>query len=83
MKSHFCCLAALHNCKDAEPLPWDTRVKIVMGAAQGFAFLHTRDSNVICKDVKSSNILLDKLILSCLEPQPKNWPSMKSKPNSN
>ncbi|KAK1416510.1 hypothetical protein QVD17_32301 [Tagetes erecta] len=43
-----------------KPLPWDTRVKIAMGAAQGLAFLHTIENNVICRDIKSSNILLDK-----------------------
>ncbi|XP_023741276.1 receptor like protein kinase S.2 [Lactuca sativa] len=42
-----------------EPLPWDTRIKIATGAAQGLAFLHTTENNVICRDVKSSNILLD------------------------
>ncbi|KAM0042473.1 putative protein kinase RLK-Pelle-RLCK-VIIa-2 family [Helianthus debilis subsp. tardiflorus] len=43
-----------------EPLSWVTRVKIAMGVAQGLAFLHTTENNVICRDVKSSNILLDK-----------------------
>ncbi|KAJ0545808.1 putative transferase, protein kinase RLK-Pelle-DLSV family [Helianthus annuus] len=47
-----------------EPLSWDTRVKIAMGAAQGLAFLHTTENNVICRDVKSSNILLDKASIS-------------------
>lgn len=44
----------------AEPLPWETRIKIAMGAAQGLAFLHKAENNVICRDVKSSNILLDE-----------------------
>ncbi|CAH1430951.1 unnamed protein product [Lactuca virosa] len=44
--------------KDAEPLPWDKRIKIALGAAQGLAFMHT-EMYVICRDVRSSNILLD------------------------
>ncbi|KAK1416507.1 hypothetical protein QVD17_32298 [Tagetes erecta] len=46
--------------KGVKPLPWDTRVKIAMGAAQGLAFLHTAENNVIYRDVKASNILLDE-----------------------
>ncbi|KAI3517032.1 hypothetical protein L1887_16238 [Cichorium endivia] len=45
--------------KIAEPLSWETRIKIAMGAAQGLAFLHRTENNVIYRDVKSSNILLD------------------------
>ncbi|KAF5777734.1 putative protein kinase RLK-Pelle-RLCK-VIIa-2 family [Helianthus annuus] len=44
----------------AEPLPWDTRIKIATGVAQGLAFLHTTDNNIICRDVKCANILLDE-----------------------
>ncbi|XP_076888366.1 uncharacterized protein LOC143538776 [Bidens hawaiensis] len=43
-----------------EPLPWDTRIKIALGVARGLAFLHTAQNNVICRDVKCSNILLDE-----------------------
>ncbi|XP_076881729.1 putative serine/threonine-protein kinase CST [Bidens hawaiensis] len=46
--------------EDAEPLPWDTRIKIALGVARGLAFLHTTENNVICRDVKCSNILLDE-----------------------
>ncbi|KAD2804626.1 hypothetical protein E3N88_38003 [Mikania micrantha] len=45
---------------EALALPWYTRIKIAIGAAQGLAFLHTTENNVICRDVKSSNILLDE-----------------------
>ncbi|PWA48700.1 serine/threonine/dual specificity protein kinase, catalytic domain-containing protein [Artemisia annua] len=43
----------------AEPLSWCTRIKVAMGAAQGLAFLHSTGNNVIYRDMKPSNILLD------------------------
>ncbi|CAH1433283.1 unnamed protein product [Lactuca virosa] len=42
-----------------EPLSWDLRLKIAIGAARGLAFLHSSDDNVIYRDIKASNILLD------------------------
>lgn len=42
-----------------EPLSWDIRMKIAMGAARGLAFLHSSDEHVIYRDFKASNILLD------------------------
>ncbi|XP_042435840.1 probable serine/threonine-protein kinase PIX13 isoform X1 [Zingiber officinale] len=42
-----------------EPFSWDTRLKIAIGAARGLAFLHSSERQVIYRDFKASNILLD------------------------
>ncbi|XP_050152360.1 probable serine/threonine-protein kinase PBL19 [Malus sylvestris] len=42
-------------------LPWMTRLKIMLGAAQGLAYLHKGlEVQVIYRDFKSSNVLLDE-----------------------
>jgi serine/threonine protein kinase len=41
------------------PLPWNTRMKIALGAAKGVEFLHGGKNPVIYRDFKTSNILLD------------------------
>ncbi|CAL0313242.1 unnamed protein product [Lupinus luteus] len=42
-----------------EPLSWNTRIKIATGAARGLAFLHSSEKQIIYRDFKASNILLD------------------------
>ncbi|KAH7435019.1 hypothetical protein KP509_06G045300 [Ceratopteris richardii] len=50
----------LHG-KGRNILDWQTRVKIALGAARGLAYLHQDcKPKIIHRDVKSSNILLDK-----------------------
>ncbi|KAL7222987.1 hypothetical protein ACSBR1_024632 [Camellia fascicularis] len=45
--------------RSAKPLSWETRVKVATGAARGLSFLHGSESQVIYRDFKASNILLD------------------------
>lgn len=49
----------LFRTKGAEPLSWDSRVRIAIEAARGLTFLHTTEKQVIYRDFKAANILLD------------------------
>ncbi|KAF9599283.1 hypothetical protein IFM89_036581 [Coptis chinensis] len=42
-----------------QPLSWNLRMKVALGAAKGLAFLHSAETKVIYQDFKTSNILLD------------------------
>ncbi|KFK42056.1 hypothetical protein AALP_AA2G205700 [Arabis alpina] len=48
-----------HLFSKGDALPWDTRLKIAIEAAQGLNFLHNSEKSVIYRDFKASNILLD------------------------
>ncbi|XAR70577.1 Non-specific serine/threonine protein kinase [Bertholletia excelsa] len=46
--------------RTSEVLPWKTRLEIILGAAEGLAYLHEgMEAQVIFRDFKSSNVLLD------------------------
>ncbi|CAI9778763.1 unnamed protein product [Fraxinus pennsylvanica] len=42
-----------------QPLSWNLRLKVALGAAKGLAYLHGAETKVIYRDFKTSNILLD------------------------
>ncbi|CAL0327696.1 unnamed protein product [Lupinus luteus] len=47
--------------RGAHPLSWATRIKVATGAAQGLTLLHDSKQQVIYRDFKASNILLDSV----------------------
>lgn len=64
----FMLIAVLLDCSEdanananAMPLSSDLRLKIAIGAARGLAFLHSLKKKIICRDFKSSNIMLDEV----------------------
>ncbi|MED6210768.1 putative serine/threonine-protein kinase pbl3 [Stylosanthes scabra] len=45
--------------KGVQPIPWIMRINIATAVARGLAYLHSLDSNIIFRDLKASNVLLD------------------------
>lgn len=45
-------------------LTWLRRIKVALDAAKGLAFLHGLERQIIYRDFKTSNILLDSVSLS-------------------
>ncbi|PON93648.1 Mitogen-activated protein kinase kinase kinase [Trema orientale] len=45
--------------RGARPLSWAIRIRVAIDAAQGLSFLHNSEEQVIYRDFKASNILLD------------------------
>jgi len=46
---------------NVRPLSWDTRLKVMIGAARGLNFLHSMEMKIVHRDFKPSNILLDEV----------------------
>ena len=44
-----------------QPISWNTRVNIAIDVARGLSFLHNLENQVIFRDLKSSNVLLDSV----------------------
>lgn len=45
--------------KGVQLMTWPTRMRIALDVAKGLSFLHSLDANVIYRDLKASNVLLD------------------------
>lgn len=59
MKLQVCGSEVVWLAESAAVLPWATRIKVAIAAARGLSFLHDAEPQVIYRDFKASNILLD------------------------
>ncbi|KDP34511.1 hypothetical protein JCGZ_11061 [Jatropha curcas] len=48
-----------HLFRRDQPITWVTRMRIAIDVARGLSFLHGLNANVIYRDLKASNVLLD------------------------
>lgn len=55
------CLSDSVDRQNVQPLSWEVRYKIIVGTAEGLAYLHEESKlRIIHRDIKLSNILLDE-----------------------
>ncbi|XP_020550442.1 probable serine/threonine-protein kinase PBL3 isoform X2 [Sesamum indicum] len=45
--------------KGVQPMAWATRMQIALDIARGLSFLHSLNANIIYRDLKASNVLID------------------------
>lgn len=42
-------------------MAWATRMRVALDIARGLSFLHSLNANIIYRDLKASNILIDSV----------------------
>ncbi|XP_020086360.1 probable serine/threonine-protein kinase PBL18 isoform X2 [Ananas comosus] len=50
---------ANHLFREAQPISWEMRISIAVDVARALSFLHSLETQVIYRDLKSSHVLLD------------------------